>query len=266
MNPILYALQQLRFQIPLQILQRTFFSLINPQTTTPISMDARIREEVIEPRVLLDCDLFGGTELTIPLHNEWREIVDPYITIFRIPKRMTQGRSITRALSVAYGLGSVTGYGSLVPTEGNAMLDAAAGVMQSAMPITNVSTSRCQIIGENTIMITDVMVLPISMYLRCWVANDDNLNHLQTTAYGDFAKGVEYATKAFIYMTNQIPMDQGFLMGGQQLGTYKSIVDGYADANDNYTLWLNETWRKVAACNDGEATRRRIQQIMGGLN
>ena len=266
MNPILYALQQLRFQIPEQILQRTFFSLANYQTTVPISLDARIREAVLEPRVLMDCNLFGGTEVTIQLNNEWREIIDPYITIFRVPKRATQGRSITRALSVAYGLGSVTGYGSLVPTEGNALLDAAAGVMQAALPITNVSTSRVQIIGENVIMITDVMVLPIDMYVRCWIANDENLNHLQTTSYQDFAKGVEYAVKAHIYMTNQVPMDQGFIQGGQQLGVYKSIVDGYADANDNYTTWLTETWRKVSACNDGEATRRRIQLLCGGLN
>ena len=65
MNPITYALKQLRYSIPVEILEKVFVSTIWDDDGLTVSLDARIREEVIEERVLVDCNLRYGQEITV---------------------------------------------------------------------------------------------------------------------------------------------------------------------------------------------------------
>jgi hypothetical protein len=264
MNPITYSLQQLRYQIPKEILEKVFLSNLNYRTIQATTLDTRIRQEVIESRVLVDCNLAGGTETHIPLSDLPKEFIDPFTAIYRIPKTMTQGRTITRALSVSFGEGAIMGASNIAPTQGNALLDAAAGVLNSALPIPIVSTAQVQLIGENTVMIADNMALPVNIFLRCWLENDENFNHIQPTSYKNFAKLVELATKAYIYINAQIPMDKAFIHAGSELGRFKDIIDGYADANEQYDTHYNEVWRKTAYLNDYNAHRRHCQRVLGG--
>lgn len=264
MNPISYALRQLRFKIPKEILEKTFISTLNHRFTQPTSLDTRIRQEVIEPRVLVDCNLLGGTETHIPLFDLPREFLDPFTAVYRIPKSMTQGRTIVRAMSVAYGEGAIMGASNIAPTQGNLLLDGAAGVLNSALAIPIVSTAQCQLIGENVVMIADNMALPMNIYLRCWLENDENFNHIQPTSYPAFAKLVELAVKAYIYVNIQIPMDRAIIHAGSELGRFRETVDGYADANEQYETHLTEVWRKTAYLNDYTSHRRHCQRILGG--
>lgn len=264
MNPITYSLQQLRFAIPREILEKVFISNMNHRLIQPTSLDTRIRQEVIEQRVLVDCNLAGGTETHIPLSTLPKEFIDSYTAIYRIPKNMTQGRTITRALSVSYGEGAIMGVVNVAPTQGNAYLDAASGVLAASLPIPIVSTAQCQLIGENVVMIADNMALPVNIFLRCWLENDENFNHIQPTSYKAFSKLIELAVKAYIYINAQIPMDRAFIHAGSELGRFKEIVDGYSDANEQYETHFNEVWRKTAYLNDYNAHRRHCQRILGG--
>jgi len=265
MNPITKALQELGYRIPRAILEKTFLSNLQPFSYTPTSLDARIRETVIEPRVMVDCNLMGGTEATIPLGGVPRQQIDSFTYVCRIPKKLTQGRTITRALSISYGQVGMLGTSSNIPQQGtSALMDAAGGLLASALPIPAVSTAQCQLIGENVIMVIDTVSIPQDIYLRCWLENDTAFNHLQPTSYKDFAKLVEFAVKSYIYNHNQIPMDRAYIQGGFELGQFKSIVDGYADAEENYQTYLNEVWRKVALLNDFHGKRRHISLVTGG--
>lgn len=264
MNPVTYALEQVRFQIPLAILEKTFISNIDRRVLAPLSLNTRIREAVIDARVIPDCNLVGGTQAFISLLNLPVRYIDNFTYVYTIPKDRTQGRRISRALSISYGQGSVMGSTNLGQTNSSPMLDAAAGVMQAQQPLPPVATAYCQMIGENVVMITDNAGLPPDIWLRCWLENDENLNHIQPTSYGEFAKLVVFAVKAYIYVNNQIPMDRAYIMAGAELGAYKNTVDGYSDANQNYED-QKIVWQKVAHFNDFEASNRYHKAISGGL-
>ena len=135
MNPLSYALNHLRQVIPAEILRQVFMSRVNYSFDLAVSLDTRIREEVLLPVVMLDCNLVGGLETWIRLAGMPREQVDPFTHIYRIPKTATQGRSIISALSVSYGEGAVVGATNLIPVRGNSLLDAASGLLSSSNPI-----------------------------------------------------------------------------------------------------------------------------------
>ena len=265
MNPITYALKQINFAIPKDILQKVFISNVNYNQRLPVSLDSIIREKVIEDRVMVDVNVVGGTETFISLSDLPREFLDPFTAIYRIPKYMTQGRTITRALSVSFGEGAIMGASNIAPTQGNALLDSAAGVLNSNLPIPIVSTAQVTLVNENTVMIADNMALPVNIYLRCWLENDSNLNHIQPTSYPDFGKMCVLATKAYVYVNSQIPMDRAYIFAGNELGRFKEIIDGYSDANDQYDTFVREVWRKVAVLNDYMAHRRHAMRILGGV-
>lgn len=266
MNPISYALKQLRYSIPIEILEKVFVSSIWHRANQPISLDARIREDVIEDRVLPDCNLKYGQQMTISLIDLPKEQVDLFMWVYRIPKFKTQGRTIVRALNVSFGDGTYVGTTSVAPMQGNALLEAATGVFNAASPIPIVSTANVQIIGENVILIQDNMALPVNVYLRCWVENDANMNHIQPTSYSKFAEMVELAVKAHIWVKCQIPMDRAFIFSGAELGRFGSIIDSYAEANEMYKTFREERWGKIAIMNDRIAHDRIIRRNLGGLN
>lgn len=270
MNPITYALNQVRFEIPREILEKLFITQFAAQhcyyKPTPISLDARIRDEVITPRVLMDCNMMGGTETHIRLTGLPREDVDAFTYVYRIPKTLTQGRSITAALSVTFGEGAVVGATNLVPMRGNVLLDAASGLLNSSTPIPMISTAKVKLIGENTILIADNMSMPTNIFLRCWLENDTNFNHINPRSYPAFSKLVVLAVKAYIYVNAMIPMDMGEIFAGNQLGRFKEVIDSYSDANEMYMTHLTEVWGRVAVLNDFDAHRRHIQLLVGGAN
>lgn len=268
MNPITYALNNLRMHIPIEVLEKTFFGLNPSRFVTPTSLDSIIRDQVIDAKVLVDCNLIGSEEVYVPLQNLPATRVDNFTTIYNIPKSLTQGRSITSALSVAYGFGSPIGAnmsgGNMGLRNSSSLLDAASGVMMSQAPIPDVSTAYVTLIGENTIMIQDTVALPGNIALRCKIESDANFSQLSGPAYMQFAELVLLATKAFIYVKNQIPMDRAYLSGGQDLNAYRNIIDSYSDAAVNYNDYFRTVWRKVSILDSYQSKRRHLGLITGG--
>lgn len=271
-NPISYSLQQCRYKIPREILEKIFISLATMRggqilnRYASISLDARIREEVIEPRVLQDCNLYGGREMMIPLQGMPCEILDNNTAIYRIPKSATAGATIVCATSVQantsplYGLGnsSLAAYGA------SQVLDSAANVLASHGNIPAIATAYVQVIAENTIQVMDGMGLTPNITLRCWVSNDEQLSHLMPTSYPIFSDLVVWAVKAFIYVNAQIVMDKGFVSSGSELGRFRETIDEYRDANENYDTILRKVWPKVVVLNDANAKARHIKLLVGG--
>ncbi|HET6890102.1 MAG TPA: hypothetical protein VFH31_03290 [Pyrinomonadaceae bacterium] len=265
MDAINKAISEVRFRIPRPILDAVFTQRDQRWRLDPTSFEERILNEVVRPRVLVDCNIVGGTEALIPLEGIPFTRTNDYTTVYRIPKSMTQGRSIISALNVTFAdptrassFGIASGRdNSAILRLGNAMLDASA-----PMPLT--STARVQLIGENVIMVRDTTILPANIYLRCVLANDENLSHIQIRSYRHFATLVVLAVKAYIYNEYIIQMDMAELHGGQALGRFKEVIDGYADANELYDTYLTEKWQKVAFMNDSESYSRFLRTIVGG--
>jgi hypothetical protein len=265
MTPITYALNHVRKVIPPQILEKAFLSTWKYNNLVPVSVDRRIREEVIDQRVMIDCNLLGGTEIWVRLNGLTRENPDAWTWIYRIPKVLTQGRSIVAALSVSFGEGAVVGATNLLPVRGNSLLDAGAGLLNSSNPIPMIATAKVHLIGDNVVLISDNMALPTNIFLRCWVENDTEMTNLNPRSFRAFAKLVEYAVKSYIYNELVVTMDIGELYAGNQLGRFKEIVDSYEEAEEMYMTHLNEVMGKVLILNDPEAQRRHVQLLVGGL-
>lgn len=268
MNPITKAVDDLKFRIPRDILKQIFQDKTYSWRNTPISLDEQILNQVIRPRVLVDCNLVGGTEALIPLEGAEKEHIESYITVYKIPKDFTQKRSIMSVLSISYmtsalGAGVAGSYNykscSITPSlmAGQAMMDAFG-------PMPQVSSAKVQLIGENTIMVRDT-VPPVGYgYLRCILANDENMSHIQMRSIPTFCKLCELAVKSYIYNEYIITMDKGQLYGGQELGTFKQIIDGYADSESMYQDYLRDVWGAVAFMNDNESFTRFLKINIGG--
>lgn len=256
-NPIQKAIAEAKFTIPLEILQRAFAPATHFGRATAMNLDSVIREKVIDARVRVDCDLVGGTQMDIPLRNLQPEQVplpagSPYTwaLIYRIPMVMTQNRTITRVMWIANTIAPISGTYSAASWNGSALANAAMGVMQSQAPIPSSSTARVDLIATNTIMVADTNQWPTDAALRCYVENDRDMSLLPPGAYRHFAKLCGHAIKAYIYNTMIVQINSAELQNGQELGKFKEIVDGYADANELYETYLEDTWREVAAYSD----------------
>lgn len=264
MNPITYALSTIKHMIPIEILQRTFITNQKLYGLPNINLDAIIRDIVIEGRVLVDCNLVGGQEVTVPLDRCAKETQDHYNVVYRIPKSLTQNRRITTALSVSYGSAMAYSHNMYLGQDSSSLMGNAAGLLASASAIPDVSTAHVRLIDENVVLLTNTTIVPLNLHLRCRIENESNMNNLQPTMYQDFAELVVWAVKAYIYVNNRIPMNRGYVEGGWEIGTYKEEIDSYQDANENYMTLVKTKWRKLAIINDNESYNRYLSSIIGG--
>lgn len=263
--PLQKAVDEIKASIPRQILDEVFIEKGYYQRGLPASLDELIITKVLRPRVLVDCNLVGGTEVLIPLHN-----VPPFKTnenefVYRIPKELTQNRSINSVLSISYGASyrfANKNTVGLLQSSGAAGI--ASKVINAASSIPIVSSDRVQLIGENIVLLSNPEFINEDIVLRAILANDENMSHLQLRSYLAFAALCVLATKAYIFNHAVIPMDMGQLSGGQNLGRFKDVIDGYSDSNELYSTYLREKWTKISFMNDRESFNRYKKLLIGG--
>lgn len=265
MNMIEKAIRECRNRIPKEILELTFQLVDYLGRPLPVSVDTKIRESVIDARVLKDCDIIGGEQILIELNGVMPQWVEPpYSAVYHVPKALTRGRSITTALSIGYGNMAAAGSAYQAQFNTSALMDAANQVLQAQLSIPMVSTAAVELIGDNVIYVRDTMSIPQMIWLRCVIENDENLNNMDIRYALDFSKLVELATKAYIFNTLNIRLDIGQLHGGMNLGKIRDIVDGYADANELYDTFIEEQWRKQTLMADHETNARIMKMAVGG--
>lgn len=262
-NPITYALSYIKRYIPPQVLDVTYMTGLDHRYRGPLSLDDRIRSKVLHGIVVVDCNLIGGTEVTVAMDSSTRENVDSFSAVYTIPKAATNNRSIVSVLSVNYGMNTPNQQLGTSPN-GDFMSKAVAGLWWSNAPIPTTSTARATLIGENKVLVKDNIALPTSLYLRCWLENPDDYGHLAKPMYLSFAKLCLFAVQADIYTTMIVSMDQGVLQSGQELGALRSIIESYSDAQENYWTFYNEEWQGTVRAGDFESQTKLIKLALGG--
>jgi hypothetical protein len=262
-NPVAYALAYARRYIPVQILEATYMTGLDHRYRGALSLDDQIRSKVIFPIVVTDSNLIGGTEVTVEVDETTREFVDSYSAVYQIPKEQTNNRAIVSVLSVSYGL-STPNMNFAANPNGDFMMKTAAGMWWSNVAIPVISTARSTLVGENKVLVKDNIALPPRLFLRCWLENPEDYSHIPSTMYREFARLCELAIKADIYNRNIVAMDQGILQSGQELGSFRTIVESYSDAQENYWTYFNEEWQGVLRAGDFEANMKYIKLALGG--
>lgn len=262
LNPIQKAISDVKAKVPLDLLMAAFVRREFGQSVVPYSLDSLIRTKVIEGRVRQDCNVVGGNEQIIPLAGLRPEHVDRFSYVFRIPKSMTQNRSIIQVLSLSMGHGNSNGSMNLGIQGYSQLLDAASAVMASHAAIPMVSTARCHLIAENTVLITETMALAPNSFLRCMLEYDDEFSTMRPQTVRPFTRLVELAVKAYIYNELNIPVGEGQLVGGMELGQFRTVLEGYADSEDLYQAFIDEVWQRVALLDDGPRRERHLRMIV----
>lgn len=265
MNPIDKAIQDTIARIPRPILNEAFLKpkgFTGLMQYTPVSLDHRIREEVLDARVIPDCNLVGGTEETISLASVTPEYLPDYKVVWRIPLTLTNNRRISRVYSLIFGEGGAPTNASLYTQGHSVVQEAAQGLLSSHLPIPQVSNADVHLIGENTVMARMHFPYSPNLHVRVMLEADSEFSHLKPGSIPVFTKLVEYATKAYIYNTLILELDQGMISGGYSLGRFLSIVEDYADAEELYQEFFEERWRKVAIFSDDQAYKRHLKRLV----
>lgn len=269
MNALIKAVDEIKFRIPRQILTEVFVDRDYFNRHAPISIDEQIINKVLKSRVMVDCNLTGGAEVFIPLSDLSPQRPNDYTLVYRIPKDMTQGRSIMSALSVGYASQALSNafmaYQNAKPCSVTPELQAAQNLYQSHAPIPLISGANLRLIAENTILIRGTAQLLSNGYLRAVIANDDEMSHLQMRSIPAFCNLCVLATKAYIYNEATINIDLAKLSGGMDLGKFKEIVDSYADSEELYQEYLHKTFAGVQFMNDEQTFNRFMALMVGSM-
>jgi hypothetical protein len=264
-NALRKALDDLKFVIPRPILDTVFVKRNTTYRMAAPSLDEQILNSVIRPRVYIDTNLVGGAEVLVPLTGLSGEEIDTTDMVYRIPKSLTQNRPIMSVLNVTYvDANSMAAAGQYASCGVSAEQSAAQALLDAVSPLPLISTARVTLIGENVVLIRDSIRVPSNSYLRCVVAQDEAMSHIQPRSYKAFCKLVEYAVKSFIYNEYIIDLDMGELRGGHNLGKFKDKIEEYADAEELYDTYLREKWQKIAFQNDRESHTRFLKLTIGG--
>lgn len=273
-NPVSNAIREIHAQIPPQILKFVFGKeeYRGWRREAPASIDEMIRSNVLYKRVMTDCNLIGGRHVIISLEGLQGYQQDTYTMVYDIPIDRTGGREIISVLSVSYlpdstSMGSMgTPYASVNPVTNSDVATAAQRVMDSFSNVPHISVAEVELIGFNTVVVRDQYRPTITYGLRCILANEENLSNLSPKSYRAFAKACVLATKAHIYKSTIITMDQGYLEQGQALGEFKTQIDKFEDAEELYQDYLTNTLQKVLFMNDVHSYNRFIGiQVNPGL-
>lgn len=258
MNAINYTLSQLRFGIPLQVLNLAFLES-SSAVNKVLSLDEMIMSKVIRPRVLVDANVVGGVMLRVDLAECKLTAVSNREIVIDVPKTVTGGRSIMSALSLVSNFMVLT----QLPNIGESPLLSAGGNMMNNLSTENIiQTARLEVIGDNVILVQEPTTSLVPGILRCMIENNTNLENINPRSFPKFYELCLLAVKSYIYNHLKIKVDQGFLYGGHELGAITEVIDSYADAEQMYKDYLATTWKKVAFLNDADSKNRFIKSMI----
>lgn len=268
LNPIDKAISDIKFAIPKQILKKVFLNQFDFWTPQNTSIEDQIRALVIEPKVLIDCEIVAGVKMYLPTSDIPREYTDEFTVIFRVPKHKTQGRSITNVLGIgyletnSYAQYSITN--QMNECSVNTLTENALALMSANQSIPISSTAECTLIAENTVMVKDTMYIKPNGYLWLELANAEDMANIQIRSLLQFSKLCLLATKAYIYTQYLIEMDQGENSAGKELGAFRTTIEKWETAYDDYVEFLEKVWSVVAFCNDSRQYTDFIRMQFNG--
>lgn len=268
MNALSRAVATIRRKIPVEILRFAFTSPYQQFNTNPNALDESIMHDVIRGRVLADCNIVGGQEDYIRLSGLSVDRTPELLSVVHIPKERTNGRSITQVLHLSYydytANMNTSGMMNFNPNTVKATT-VAAGALSNSFDIAGMTgTSNIELIGENTVLVKDPAISPQNGVLRCVLSNDEELNNISIRSFVAFCEMATLAVKSHIYNTSIIKLDEGVAQFGRNIGAYRQIIEGYADAEEQYIEFLTARWQKIAFMNDRESSTRFIRAQLGG--
>ena len=272
MNIVNKCIEELRFRIPSEILFQAFKDDVPDWRAAPFNLEQAILNKVIKARVMVDANIVAGEAVNIPLQTVSPIFRDQFCVVYEVPPYLTHNREIVSVLSVSYmpysnNVGSYgMGQSNIGPLFNMDTQTTFQQIAESYSSIPQTSTASAELVGYNTIRITDPMRSVMGYILRCYLTNENYLNNINPRSTLYFSRLCELAVKSYVYNKLYIRIDEAFLKGGQNLGSFKTILEQYADSEELYQTFLQETWAAVAHMNNTVQHERYMRmQIPIGL-
>ena len=271
MNALIYSINEIQQQIPFEILTAGFTIDDTAESINMTSLDDKILRKLLRKRVLIDTNIVGGIEAIIPLNSIPPSYYEYFYTVYNIPPELTMNKEIISALNITSmpgngifsGNGSGQGnFGGMNMSQGNALVNVANRIGNAAAPTGVLSNAHIEIVGYNTILIYANYRILMNYGLRVVLENDSNLNNIQPRSYKAFSLLCVLATKAYIYNKLIVALNSGYLSSGQDLGVFKSIIESYSDAEEQYRTYLNEKIGAILYMNDTTRHNRFIASMI----
>lgn len=272
MNALIYAINEVQNKIPAEILLAGMNIDEQEATVNLSSLGDKILRKVIRKRVMMDANIVGGIETTIPLNNISPSFYEHFYTVYQIPSELTNNKEIISALSIAFM--PANGYfGAVGGHAGSGMNTTSSGLGFS--PVGNVadrignaasssgvmSNAHLEIVAYNTVLVYAHYRTLANFALRVVLENDSNLNNIQPRSYKNFSTLCVFAVKAYLYNKLIIALNNGYLSGGQDLGVFRQKVESFESAEEDYDNYLRNVWAGVAFMNDTS----RYNRFLGSM-
>jgi len=251
MNAISYVVNNVKHSIPSDILSVVF---TNPHRNT--TLDDNIYNDVIKGRMLTDLNVTGGIMITLPLSSCIQVSYTYNYIVYRVPPELRDGKPIMSVLSVIYSMPFMRNvFNSLQ----DAYLDK-LDMRSTGVPMH--SSSRVEVLSDDTIMIHDSITNIDQYSIRLLVANDPYLNNIHPRLYLELSKLGLLAVKAYIYNNLNLIIDKGYIQNGHRLESMHRIVESYSNANEQYMEVLNRDWYKLQYMNRAESMKRHVSYMI----
>lgn len=245
MNHRSYLLQRIKREIPLPLLNMIFVQGMQKYDGVPITLDARITQEIILDILIMDMNVTAGKEEQINVQGCKVEHTTTG-QIYKIGYGPTNGKEIMSVLDVGYGY---AGVGSIKPTIASAVSD----------PMI-VGDSRVQLVGKNTVYLDGYVGMPI-MTMRVVLEHDSFLNDTNPRVLPFLAEAVILATKMYIYTNGGIRLKNAIVKNGEDLPYIEALVESYSDAASMYNDKMKE-YIPISFMADKTAYSRHIRSIV----
>lgn len=270
MNALIYAINEIKYQIPEEVLYAAINCDETPETINLTSLDNKIMQKIIKNRVLIDANIVGGIEAIIPLQNIQPSYSESYYTIYYIPPDLTGNKEIISALSIT----NLPGKGFFGPhnvfysnttfnaySNFNAALNVASRVGTAASDMSITHNAHLEIVAYNTILVWANYRSLMNYGIRVILENDNNLSNISPRSFKAFSYLCVLAAKSYIYNKLIVKMNSGMLQAGQELGVFKTIVESYENAEEEYRTYIKEVWMSTAFMND----TTRLNRFIGSM-
>ena len=236
------ALRMIYATIPIEILEAAFRS-----QDYKVSIDQRIKEVIVNGRVLPDCNINAGKIKRIPLQSCIIEQVlpDPGFnsissptpgTLYRVPAAARENKDITGVIDISY-LFDYTGFSDTpfgFGANGNTVASLASAMINSHTHRNACLTPTPTLVDTNLILINPSNSFITDWCLVCRLGYDSEFTNIARSMVLPLTKLITTATRAYIWTSLIIRIDAGELSGGQELGKFKEIVESYKDDLDKY--------------------------------
>lgn len=266
---ITYGLRKIKETIPREILTEVFNSqkYLGMALRTPITIDEEIEQRLIRGCVLKDILPLGGRESRIPLGGAQVRFLPNMRVIVQVPLELTQGRNIIEVYRVNFFTNTAyQGHaGNTLYANSGAINLALNNILDTYTAPPIVSTSRCQMVTQNVVLIDLNGMVPLWMELEALLEKDSELTHITPASFGAFGQLCAERAKWFVYHNQIIPTDEGRLMGGKELSVWKSVIDSYQDAERNYADLL-KNWKTIETLNDPYEMEKLVRLMVGNFS